>query len=240
MAVQKLRDLVGGGGTGDVVGPASAVDDRIATFDGTTGKLIQDGGSTIAGVLATADAAADAGDAATLATAEAYADGLVNPLPAANVAPGTDTYVLTTVAGVAAWAAPGGVGASATTVEVNLGTVGAESWRGRFTITDAAIGATSKVLVWQAPGPYTGKGTRADEAELQPVEVRCVAPAAGSAVVTWETPVAFGLSRVVPSGLRDAPSTAAGFDPRYPYQETVSKRLGKVRGNVKFSYVVFS
>lgn len=35
---------------GDVVGPASAVDDRIATFDGTTGKLIQDGGTTIAGL----------------------------------------------------------------------------------------------------------------------------------------------------------------------------------------------
>jgi hypothetical protein len=37
-----------GGGSGDVVGPASAVDDRIATFDSTTGKLIQDGGKTIA------------------------------------------------------------------------------------------------------------------------------------------------------------------------------------------------
>lgn len=35
-------------GSGDVVGPASAVDDRIATFDTTTGKLIQDGGKTIA------------------------------------------------------------------------------------------------------------------------------------------------------------------------------------------------
>lgn len=33
-----------GGGGGDVVGPASAVTGRIATFNGTTGKLIQDGG----------------------------------------------------------------------------------------------------------------------------------------------------------------------------------------------------
>lgn len=38
----------GGGGSGDVVGPASSVDDRIATFDGATGKLIQDSGSGIA------------------------------------------------------------------------------------------------------------------------------------------------------------------------------------------------
>lgn len=38
-------------GGGDVTGPASAVTARIATFNGTTGKLIQDGGSTIANVL---------------------------------------------------------------------------------------------------------------------------------------------------------------------------------------------
>lgn len=44
----------GGGGSGDVVGPASAIDDRIATFDGVTGKLIQDGGMTIADIVALA------------------------------------------------------------------------------------------------------------------------------------------------------------------------------------------
>jgi len=36
----------------NVVGAASSVDDRIVTFDGTTGKLIQDGGYTIAQLLA--------------------------------------------------------------------------------------------------------------------------------------------------------------------------------------------
>lgn len=48
---------ISGGGTGDVVGPASAVDDQIATFDGTTGKLIQDGGSKISDVITAAVAA---------------------------------------------------------------------------------------------------------------------------------------------------------------------------------------
>ena len=38
----------GGGGEGNVTGPASAAVDRIAVFDGTTGKLIKDGGRTIA------------------------------------------------------------------------------------------------------------------------------------------------------------------------------------------------
>lgn len=38
----------GGGGSGDVVGPASSTDNAIARFDGTTGKLIQNSGITIA------------------------------------------------------------------------------------------------------------------------------------------------------------------------------------------------
>ena len=37
----------GGGGSGDVVGPASAVDGTVALYDGTTGKLLKAGGKTI-------------------------------------------------------------------------------------------------------------------------------------------------------------------------------------------------
>jgi hypothetical protein len=33
----------GGGGTGNVVGPASAVSGDLAVFDGITGKVIKDG-----------------------------------------------------------------------------------------------------------------------------------------------------------------------------------------------------
>src|SRR5919204_5528179 len=50
---------------GDVTGPGAAVTTaRIATWNGTSGRSIQDGGATIAGVLATADAAAATRDAA--------------------------------------------------------------------------------------------------------------------------------------------------------------------------------
>lgn len=38
----------GGGGGGDVTGPASAITNRIAVFDGNTGKVIKDGGLSIA------------------------------------------------------------------------------------------------------------------------------------------------------------------------------------------------
>jgi hypothetical protein len=43
---------VSGGGTGDVVGPASSVNDQLAVFDGTSGKLLKDGGRTIASLRA--------------------------------------------------------------------------------------------------------------------------------------------------------------------------------------------
>ena len=118
---------------------------------------------------------------------------------------------------------PGVVG---TTVETNIGAT--EKWTGKFTITDATITATSKVLCWQAPGPYTGKGTRADEAELQPVSVIAVEPAAGSAIVKWQTP-----PMVV-----DVPLLTTGIIGTNRDPQTTARRLGVVRGNVKFSYLV--
>ena len=39
---------VGGGGVGDVVGPASSTDNALARFNSTTGKLIQDSPNSIA------------------------------------------------------------------------------------------------------------------------------------------------------------------------------------------------
>ncbi|MET3915161.1 hypothetical protein ABID97_001943 [Variovorax sp. OAS795] len=45
---------VGGAGVGDVVGPASAVNGRVATFNGVTGKLIQDGGTLLSDLATTA------------------------------------------------------------------------------------------------------------------------------------------------------------------------------------------
>jgi hypothetical protein len=72
-----LNAAGGGGGSGDVVGPASAVDDRIATFDGTTGLLIQDGGQTIAQVIAAATA--------SILPIDLAAD-VTGSLPVANVA----------------------------------------------------------------------------------------------------------------------------------------------------------
>lgn len=51
-------------------------------------------------------------------------------------------------------------------VEVNLG---GPRRTGRFTIAGTGMVAGKPVLITQAVGPYTGKGTRADEAEMDHV-----------------------------------------------------------------------
>ena len=43
----RTASSLGGGGSGDVVGPASATDNAIVRYDGTTGKLVQNSGVTI-------------------------------------------------------------------------------------------------------------------------------------------------------------------------------------------------
>lgn len=53
-------------GTGDVVGPASAVDGHIVLFDGTTGKLIKDGGLPLTAGHTIADEATPLTQRATL------------------------------------------------------------------------------------------------------------------------------------------------------------------------------
>lgn len=45
--------ISGGGGSGDVVGPASSVNNNIAVFDGTTGKLLKDGGAAVSSLATT-------------------------------------------------------------------------------------------------------------------------------------------------------------------------------------------
>lgn len=53
---QIIDETPGGAGTGDVVGPASAVTNHVVSFDGTTGKLVKDSGVLVASVVLTSDA----------------------------------------------------------------------------------------------------------------------------------------------------------------------------------------
>lgn len=59
----------GGGGTGDVVGPASSVDSRVALFDGITGKLLKQSSAVLGTAAFAATGAFDASGAAAAAQA---------------------------------------------------------------------------------------------------------------------------------------------------------------------------
>jgi len=73
----RINVTIPGGGAGDVTGPASSVNSRIVTFSGTTGKIIQDGGSLITDLATTASLAAHTGNLAnphTVTAAQAGAE----------------------------------------------------------------------------------------------------------------------------------------------------------------------
>lgn len=132
----------------------------------------------------------------------------------------------------------GGGGGSATTVETNVGTTPIAG--GRFTITDAAITPSSKVIVTQAPGAYTGKGTRGDEAEMDPI-ICVAAPGSGSAIVYWRTVAGYAPTQefeATPLAVASVLATGADYIGRNRAYRM--RTIGRVKGNIKFTYQVFA
>lgn len=129
-------------------------------------------------------------------------------------------------------ATPTGGSSSATTIEQNLGASPARS--GRFTVVDATISSSSKIQIWQRMAGLTGKGTRADENEMDSLIVKA-SPGTGQMVVSWEV-VPITSRRPVP--LVGRTQTTLPLNGLMVNSETV--RLGMVKGNFKFDYIVFS
>lgn len=122
-------------------------------------------------------------------------------------------------------------GGTWTLVEADLGS---PHWRGKFTVTDASVSSSSKIIIQHAPGPYTGKGTLADEAEMDPLW--CIAaPGSGQFTVHWRTLMGIAPSYPTLPGNGPQLNTTTSSSGMHAFKEHI---VGKVTGNVKFLYTV--
>lgn len=93
----------------------------------------------------------------------------------------TDAESIRTTIGAAA----SGASPSWTNVEKDLGSSAARA--GKFTISGTGLTVGKPVIVQQAVGPYTNKGTLADEAEMDQVDVSASVTATNTITAYWKS-----------------------------------------------------
>lgn len=139
----------GGGGSGDVVGPASATDNAVALYDGTTGKLLKNG--VVLGTAATTASTAYTASTVVPSTAPSAGQVLVGNA-------GGTAYAPVSASGDATLASTGAL--TLATVNANPGSFGSSTVvpiptfdaKGRAT-------AVSTATITPAVGSITGLGT---------------------------------------------------------------------------------
>jgi len=72
-----------------------------------------------------------------------------------------------------------------TEVEKSIGSV--PKLAGKFTIAGSGLTVGKPVIISQAVGPYTGKGTRADEAEMDGLIVKAAVTAVDTITAYWNS-----------------------------------------------------
>jgi len=137
------------GGTGDVVGPASATDGAVALYDGTTGKLLKNG--VVLGTAAT-----------TASTAYTSSSVVPNTAPAAGQVlvgnAGGTAYAPVSASGDATLASTGAL--TLATVNSNVGSYGSATAAPAVTVNaKGLVTAVSTNTITPAVGSITGLGT---------------------------------------------------------------------------------
>jgi hypothetical protein len=147
---------------------------------------------------------------------------------------GNSGKYLTTNGTKLSWGTVTGGGSLAKTFEYNVSATPVN--KGRFTVVDGDITTSSIVNIEQAFSALTGKGTRADENEMD--TLICNAEVGtGSMVVYWQVAPMLTIRKIAFEG-----NTTARPSLTYPLNDiglfTEVVRLGKVKGNFKFKYII--
>jgi hypothetical protein len=202
---QAIAALSPSGGSGDVVGPASSTADRIATFDGITGKLIKDGGASIAGILSDAatDATTKANAAQAAAEATAAADATTKASAAQSAATSAAATDATTKANAAQSAAISAAATDATT-KANAAQSAATS--------AAATDATTKANAAQSAAEATAASDATTKANAaQSAAISAAATDATTKANAAQAAAIAGSQKIITSGTA-APSGGSDGD----------------------------
>jgi len=127
-------------------------------------------------------------------------------------------------------------GGSLTVTQIEQNLSATPTWRGKFTVVDAGVTGTSKILIWQAFAELTGKGTLADENEMDTLIVNAAA-GTGQFTVYWQTQPQY-VTRIkeLRGHINNRPNLTNPLNDVGNYTEQV--RIGKVKGNFKFNYTI--
>jgi len=135
--------------------------------------------------------------------------------------------------------AAGGGGGTATIIEPTLTVGTAVRWRGSFVVADASVLATSEICIWQTHGPYIGKGTRVDEAEMNFLKL-FAHPQVGGFAVYWRSVESYVRTDTKPQVFNQFVPVAAARDIITNPEMGPLQVRGKVRGFFRFAYIVYN